>query len=214
MVEEREPFDVHSQLARIRTEAEEVERNDEDLALTAAAARAFEDSKAPIEERRRAANCLRGLSARCGLRGLVGIYLSGVVPHLVRHLEHRDDLLHQDVAVTLVNLSLYHGCRQVLQRGYIVAVVSRILAMEDQTDSYAIRQELALALLQNLCLSPQTHVEVLESAFMHHLPRFLGGGTNIFIRHKARLAHPLYRTGPRPPHTSRCPCALERAFAS
>ena len=72
-----------------------------------------------------------------------------------------------------------------MQRNNAVGVIGRILALDDQSQSCSIRQELALGLLQNLALSPQTHVEVLESPFMHYLPRFLGGGAHIFMRHKA-----------------------------
>lgn len=134
----------------------------------ATAQQALQQDKA-LEERRRAAQALRRVSQQCGVRGLAMMNQLGLVSELVALLEVEDDNLHQDVAITLINLALYHGSRPAFRQTDVISIAlkvrratlrrlrrqlsaeccgvrAQVLGMDE------IRQELALALLQTLSL--------------------------------------------------------------
>lgn len=74
--------------------------------------------------------------------------------------------------MTLINASLYPSCRLAIHKSGAVPAVMRVISAP-QADE--VRKELALALMQNLSLTPQTHGEIIESGFIEALRHFLGG---------------------------------------
>ena len=136
---------------------------DEDLLRTMNAVRSL--SSTDLDALRSAAQWLRQYSAT-GVRAVVVLAHLGALGKLIRHLDATDAGVQQDVAVTLINVSLYTPNRANLCKMRIIEHITPLLrGNEAQCD-------VGLALLQNISLAPQSHVEIVASGFLHGLSSY------------------------------------------
>jgi hypothetical protein len=94
--------------------------------------------------------------------------------------------MQRDIASVLINAALQSRCRDVLiTKGGVRAAIN-LLSSEARTEEEC---ELALALLQNLTISPRAHKLLWEGGIFELMPRLmLGVGAPVDIVRKVRLA--------------------------
>ena len=132
-----------------------------------------ENGDSTLFDKQIAARWLRQVTENGGVRGLVTINALSVLGALVTELMvGGDDLddMRVDVAVVLINCSLYPTVRATLHR---IGACKSIVELLGRGQSRA--RDLALACLQNLTLLPATHVDLLSAGLFTQLQRLFGG---------------------------------------
>lgn len=83
----------------------------------------------------------------------------------------------------MINAALQSRCRDALIAKGAVRAAMEMLGSEAATEAEC---ELALALLQNLTISPKAHRLIVEGGILTLVPRLLGVGTGIGVVRKVR----------------------------